>query len=362
MRKTVIISPLNWGLGHASRIVPLISQLLDNEFRVVVAAEKKQSELLRTEFPELTYIQLHNPEIRYSAGKNQTWKIFLQIPKFIIGIVREHQFLKRYLSDNQVDIVISDNRYGFFSKRLPSVFITHQLSPKLPKNMRIFERLAARVLRVFINRYDVCLIPDFSGTPNLSGTLSHQKIMPKKFAFIGILSRFKKPEIEFQPKKYDILAVLSGPEPQRSIFEELLMNQLKNKKFSTLIVRGNPTKNSEETLGTLKLVSHLSAEQLQTAVNQSKNVIMRAGYSSIMDFAKIGKPAIIVPTPGQTEQEYLAEYLKDSMQFVSIKQSDFKIEDALKKLSEIKMQHVEFQSEIDASFIQIIRQILASAE
>jgi len=225
--------------------------------------------------------------------------------------------------DYNIDGVISDNRFGLFSNKVPCVFITHQLqiqSPYFTNSIRKFNYN-------YINKYDACWVMD-DEKENLAGNLSKPNILPKKSIYIGPQSRFENQETE---KKYDFLAIVSGPEPQRTILEKGLILALKDRKEKSLIVLGKPELKNAEQIGNLTIKSHLKASDLNTAILQSHLVICRPGYSTIMDLAKLGKKAIFIPTPGQTEQEYLADYcMKKNICFTQ-KQSEFNLPLAINK-------------------------------
>jgi uncharacterized protein (TIGR00661 family) len=227
--------------------------------------------------------------------------IFLQIPKIIFGIYHENTKLNTIIKDFKIDGVISDNRYGLFSKKIPSIFITHQLKIK----SAFLENIIQKINYYFINKFTQCWIPDYQEN-GLAGELSHPKENTKNHIYIGPLSRFKKNNIQ---SKYDILAIISGPEPQRSIFEKIITTQLKEHKKESLLVQGKPESKYCETINNLTIKSHLSALELNQAILNSKLIICRSGYSTIMDLITLEKNAILVPTPGQTEQEYLAKFL-----------------------------------------------------
>ncbi len=356
---TVLISPLNWGLGHATRIIPLIRQLSDDGKKLIVAAEKKQLILLKTEFPDLDFIEMKCPEITYSTSGNQFFKIMFQVPKFILNIWREHHFLNKIINDKQIDLIISDNRYGMFSKQIPSLFITHQISPKLPSGLSFLEKLTARLHRLFINRFDACLIPDFENEINLSGNLSHQKKMPENSHFIGILSRFSVPQ-KTPEQIYEIAAVISGPETQRSVFEAVITKELSKIKLKSILILGKPNADIYNHSQNIDIRSHVSASEMQEIILSSKYIVTRAGYSSIMDLVNLQKTAIIIPTPGQSEQEYLAKYLSDKKLFISIKQHNFNLEKSIKQLENLNADFSKFNTQNSTVFLKLVNKFMKS--
>lgn len=306
--KRILICPLDWGLGHATRCIPVIRLLLQKNADVLVAAEDGPLALLQQEFPQLTFIPLKGYGIQYPRSGSMALKMLLKVPSILKTIKWEHEELERIIDQYKIDIIISDNRYGCWSKKVKSIFITHQLMIKTP----LFEKAAHKKILSYISNYDECWIPDVPGDMNLSGDLSHKYALPRKAHFIGALSRFKKSDVPVQSHTYDVLAIVSGPEPQRSMFEELLLKQLQKIDHKALLVCGLPSKNQkEEQRSNVTIVSHLNADELQNAILNSTLIVARSGYSTIMDLAALGKKAVFVPTPGQTEQEYLAVKLME---------------------------------------------------
>ena len=325
LQKRILVCPLDWGLGHATRCIPIIRLLLKNNAEVIIAGEGASLELLKKEFPRLSFIVLKGYHITYPHKGSMLLKMMLSIPKIINGIIREHQSLKKIIVQNKIDIVISDNRYGLWNKSIKSVFITHQLMIKTP----FAERLMHRLVLFFVNKYDECWVPDVETSANLSGDLSHKYPVTKNTFFVGALSRFKATN-EVPLYSYDLLAIVSGPEPQRSIFEKIIIEQLKQTRLKALVICGKPQLNQQkEVIDTITLVSHLNSGELQEAILQSKIIIARSGYSTIMDLAVLKKKVLFVPTPGQTEQEYLAQkFMQNKLAFAQT-QSSFNLQQAL---------------------------------
>jgi UDP-N-acetylglucosamine transferase subunit ALG13 len=307
--------------------------LINADFEVIIAAENAQKALLQSEFPLVKFADLPGYRLRYGRTKWGTiLKIFLQVPKIIAAVRRENKWLKRFAAENKINFVISDNRYGFYLPGVPSFFITHQLLIKTPFgkwNERILQRLNYR----FIRKFTACWVPDHQGKINLGGELSHPNHMPSiPVHYLGHLSRMKKEDNEITN---DLLVIISGPEPQRSLFEKIIVDQISQTDLSAIVVRGLP--NAVATLHTsdnIKIYNHLSAADLNDAINESSAVISRSGYSTVMDLIPLHKKCIFVPTPGQTEQEYLADYLSKNNMCINVSQTEFELITALKKLEE----------------------------
>lgn len=309
----ILVCPLNWGLGHASRCVPLIREYLKNGNEVVIAADGATLAFLGSEFPELKYIILPSYKIRYSKGKTQVWAMLRSLPSIISGIVNEHFWLKKLLTTQNIDLVISDNRFGLWTNQAKCIYITHQLMVKMPKSLKWLEKPIWRFHRFFISKYYECLIPDFEGIENLSGDLSHKYPLPQNARFIGPLSRFTGIEIDKPQKSFDTVAIISGPEPQRTLFEKQIFSKYEKSNHKILIICGSP---QNKTLaiykGNITMVPHLPDNELTAYLIAAKKIISRSGYSTIMDLYALNclEKAEFIPTPGQTEQEYLYEYLK----------------------------------------------------
>jgi predicted glycosyltransferase len=329
VQKRVLIAPLDWGLGHATRCIPIITLLLTQGFEVFVGAEKAAEVLLRKEFPNLKIIPLQGYNVSYSQTKQLfLWKLITQLPKIISAIKGEKKWLKKIVDNYEIDIVISDNRFGLYNKKAHCIFITHQL---LIKTGNAFtEKIVQKINYKYINKFDECWVIDEKGNENFAAELSHPKELPTtRVKYIGGLSRFKKYEVE---KQYDLLAILSGPEPQRTIFENILVAQMQLLKLDFVLVRGLPAEERILEIDDLKIYNHVPASHLNELILVSKTIIARSGYTTVMDIAALQQKAIFVPTPGQTEQEYLAEYLSKKKYCVSEMQDGFDLQRALEKL------------------------------
>ena len=277
--------------------------------------------LLQKEFPTLKSFELPSYKISYSKkGNNLILKLFLKIPSIFFAIQKEKKLVKKIIENEQISGIISDNRLGVFHKKIPSVYITHQLN--VLSGFTTF--LTSKVHQKIIKQFTECWIPDFKEEPNFSGKLGHLEFTDLHLKYIGILSRFKFKKL---PKKYDIIVILSGPEPQRTLLEKTLFNELKNIEKKVLVVRG--VFNSETVFNqnpSIEVVNYLTSKLLEEAINQSDLVIARSGYTTIMDLAVLGKKVFFIPTPGQKEQEYLAKFLADKKNIPFVKQNNFKIE------------------------------------
>lgn len=328
--KKVLVTPLNWGLGHATRCIPVILELYRQGAEIFIASDGRSLELLKNEFPELKYFELKGYDIKYPESGSMVLQMILQASKISSAIKREHTELEKIVEENNIDIVFSDNRYGCRSKKAYSVFMTHQLNIQAPPGFKWAEPLISIKNKKFISEFDECWVPDFDGKENLSGVLSHPHKF-EKIKYIGPLSRFTFSENPTLSKeKFDLMVICSGPEPQRTIFEDLLTKEVLKTKHKTLLVKGiTETKRKTEQKKNLATISYADSKEMQTFIESSALIISRPGYSTIMDLVTLGKKAVFVPTPGQTEQEYLSKYLMEKKYFFSSEQNKFNLADAL---------------------------------
>jgi uncharacterized protein (TIGR00661 family) len=325
--KRIMVAPLDWGLGHATRCIPIIQWLLAKNHEVVLAGSGSSLELLRTEFPSLATFKLPGYDPQYPSKGSMVWQMALQLPKFFRVINEEHKVIEEIIRVNKIDAVISDNRYGCWAETIPSVFITHQSNILMPRRFGwlggLVKKLSARQMRKFSR----CWIPDFPGQ-NLAGKLiSFGEFDPAiRMDYIGSLSRFKASKNAVI--KYDVAAIFSGPEPQRSMLENIVLSQLKNSNLTWSAVRGLPSAHSQPDDN---ISDFLTSGELQQLIESAAVVISRSGYSTVMDLSALGKRAIFIPTPGQTEQEYLATRLMEMNVAFAMPQQAFDLKTAIEK-------------------------------
>lgn len=334
--KTILVAPLNWGLGHATRCIPIIKALQDNNFIPIIASDGIALDLLKKEFPYLKFLELPSYQIEYAKnGKYFKWKLLKNCPKMIEAILEEKRLVKKWVKKHDIDGIISDNRLGVFSKKVPSVFITHQLNVMTGNTTWITSLLHQNIIK----KYTECWIPDTLGTPNLAGELSHLKNPDLNIKYIGPLSRLHPKKVE---TKYDLMIILSGPEPQRGLLEEKLKKEIPLYNGNVLFIKGIIEKEQKkEQIDNVTFYNFMHSRQLEQALNESNTIVCRSGYTSIMDLSKLNKKAFFIPTPGQYEQEYLAKKLKKEGLVPYIEQDLFTIKNLdeinnYKGLSEIK--------------------------
>lgn len=324
----ILVAPLDWGLGHATRCIPLIKALEQQGHTVVIASSGKQAALLKAEFPLLEHIDLPGYNVRYSHTKG--WlpvKMLSQLPRLQKMINWEHNWLEKTIQANAIDLVISDNRYGLWSSTTPSVMITHQLLVKAPYAWA--EGFIQRKLYRYIERFTMCWVPDAEQDGGLAGILSHPPQLPSiPVAYMGSLCRFDAQAVNSSTQDL-ITVLLSGPEPQRSLLEEKVLQGWPRSLATIRLVRGLP--GNAPPLNLPGVVNHLPTQELQALLQQSKLVICRSGYTSLMELMQMGMKTVLVPTPGQTEQEYLAQRLAEKGYTLYMEQDRFDLQAAIEK-------------------------------
>ena len=330
-QKKILVAPLNWGLGHATRCVPVIRALLALKAEVIIGGDGMALSYLRKEFPHLENIQIPDLKIRYPKSGGFLLYFALRLPKLFSHVKKENSLLKKIVREHKIDGIISDNRYGLFHKHKPSAIITHQLYIETPA----FKKTLHAIIKKMNNRFSATWVPDIPSKPNFSGRLSHSNQVLPKMKYIGVLSRFtKQKEQTITHRK--VLVVLSGPEPFRTNLEEILTKKLLALNYKAMIVRGIiQEKQQKKNLSQqLRVVNYLQADELQLETQQSEFIIARSGYSTIMDLLALNQKAILIPTPGQTEQEYLSEHLSGSPLFVFAAEDNLDVEKQLKELND----------------------------
>jgi UDP-N-acetylglucosamine transferase subunit ALG13 len=305
--------------------------MLQLGWKVTLAGEGASLSIMTKEFPELPTLPLKGYRIKYP--KNGFWLIpnlLLQVPKIARTINSERKWLEKVQKEHHWDLIISDNRYGLSLPNTKSIFISHQLWVLSGWGNTIDKILNKRLHR-WIKSFNHCWIPDEEKDGGIAGLLSHPSFPPPSSLFpttyLGPLSRLT-PNGNTDGDK--ILILLSGPEPQRTLLEEKIIEQIKKIDEQFLVVRGLPTDTQQpEDSSHIEFKNHLSSFELSEAITNTKLVICRSGYSSIMDLLKLQKKAILIPTPGQTEQLYLGKELAAKNWFVTQKQEELQLKTAI---------------------------------
>jgi len=357
----VLLSPLDWGLGHTTRCIPLIRELIRLNCEVIIACSPSQKALLEIEFQSLTFSMA--PASPPVYGKNRVLtivRLLFQVPKILTLIKRENRWLQQFLAHHPVDAIISDNRFGLYAPGIPCIFITHQLQIKTGLGAAA-DRLAQRINYRFINRFSACWVPDYEASQSLSGKLSYPTVQPAiRITRIGALSRF---ETCGNANERELLIMLSGPEPQRTLLEEKLIGQLKTYSGPAILVRGLPGNNKlPEVNGNVQVHNHVPATELNKMICGAAMVISRCGYTTVMDLMKLKKKCILIPTPGQAEQEYLAKYLRSRQLAYTTRQDSFSLVQDLRNAEQFPYRKLEASMEAFkthlAKFVESLRAIV----
>ncbi len=309
----ILISPLSWGLGHATRDVAIIADLLDRGHTVGVAATGAALELLSREFADLKFYDVPDYPSPYTSGGFSIPRVLGLFPLIVREIAREHRTISRIIRREGYNLVISDNRFGAYAKDVPGLFISHQIRFSTPGNIESIERM----MEVFNGRYhrnfERVIIPDNPPGPrSLSGKLGHAQrpVTRRKAYWAGIITDIRRQDV---PQDIDYLVSIAGPKVTKDALREVIMGQIGGLSGRKFILLGDPGAEPEERLdGETIVKSHAQRDEMATLMNRAKFIITRSGYTTVMELAELGKKGILfIPTPGQTEQEYLSDYYEE---------------------------------------------------
>ncbi len=305
---------MDWGLGHATRCIPLIDYLMQHGHQVMLGGSGVSLQFLEEAYPSLPVLKLPAYDIRYPEGANAAFQVLLQTPKILKAIKQERDIIASGFAKYKWDYLISDNRYGVHHPEAKSVFLAHQLAIRAPKLFSWTNPLFLSLHLRFIKPFHELWIPDIKGAHNLSGKLAHGISFPLPHHYIGVMSRFTnkiKHSSYIDDINFEILVVLSGPEPQRSEMEAKLIKICNQHKKKILLVRGKPDDEGIKVKEYVTIIPLLQTNDLLAAYQKAPAIICRSGYSTIMDLSVLNKKAIYIPTHGQTEQEYLAHLMQE---------------------------------------------------
>lgn len=308
----VFVSPLSWGLGHATRDIPIIEELLHQGHNVTVGSSGNALALLQRECPQCDFLPIKDYPAPYSSSSFFLPAFAAGLPALLWAIRLEKKRFNEILDRNSFDLIISDNRMGVYSERIPSYFISHQLRFSMPRPLYPLELLTMPFNSLFHRCFTGLIVPDISpcgGDKNLSGKLCRSRIKStiKRSYYAGILTSTRKMNLK---EDLDCLAIVSGPEPQRSALEEIILKQIQKLPGEKAVLLGSPRQERHEKLDASTMVhSYVSAEEKARLMNRARFIISRSGYTTMMEMAELDKRhALLTPTPGQTEQEYLSRY------------------------------------------------------
>lgn len=324
----ILVVPLDWGLGHATRCLPVVSYLLSEGHEVVTAGEGRAAAVLKANLPAVSILPLRGYRVSYGRKRSSFMlRIAWQIPKVLRAIRRERRWLRKLLQSERFDLVISDNRYGLYAEEVRSVILTHQL--QVVSGMgKAADRIARKLHYRLLGRFTACWVVDNPGSAGLGGVLSHPAAVPRNARYIGWLSQFPAPPKEVRETSGQVLVLLSGPEPTRSLFESVLLKQASAlPQYHFIVAAGVPAGKMPEGLPShIRYHPYLGTSDLLEAILRSELVICRSGYSTLMDLAVLRKKALLVPTPGQTEQEYLGKWLHENAAWRAVRQERLNLE------------------------------------
>ncbi len=320
----ILVAPLDWGLGHTTRCLPLMNTLKALGHNVIVACNQWQRSFIENIYTDIETIHLEGYNVTYSAH-DSLGKISMigSVPAVCNAIKREQKWLADHLKHLNIDGIISDNRYGLHHHGVPSVIITHQLEVQTGMG-KGSDRLVQKLHYKYLAQFDEVWTPDVAGDINLAGRLSHPAHLPAHHRYIGLLSQFQGVSIKPNWDGY-LLILLSGPEPQRSILEKILWRQVKEYKGKVVFVAGKEQKMPDDIPAHVTYHSRLGGPDLAHVIQGAALVVCRSGYSTIMDLMLLNRGAILIPTPGQTEQLYLAQHLSESRLFMAATQKNIDI-------------------------------------
>lgn len=322
---------LNWGLGHASRSLPLIRTYLKDGHEVIVASDGEALSMLRKELPDQKVLQLPGYGIHYSS-KYMPFNMLRYGPGMLRTMKTENELTAAIAKREKLDCIISDNRYGCYHPEVPSALITHQL--QVFTGQKLLDIYIRRQIRGWCRKFSEIWIPDQIPPENITGDLSGVDTSPVPKYYLGIISELKSKPTKNQ---YDAVAVISGPEPQRSHFEEIVINQLSSIPGEYAVVCGQPgTSDTIRAEKNITIIPYLTRAQLSGLLDKTEVVISRSGYTTLMDLARTGHKAILCPTPGQYEQIYLADRLATFGQCIYKRQENIDLENALEEVKKIK--------------------------
>ncbi|MDY6373897.1 MAG: hypothetical protein SPK61_04850 [Bacteroidales bacterium] len=301
-----LVAPLNWGLGHAARVIPIIKRLVNEEAEVMIGGNGESLKFLRAEFPNLKYVELPGVDIKYSSGKSQVWAVLRQLPSIIHYSIKEHRAVKSIVLKYGINTVISDNRFGLYGSGVESIYITHQIMVKMPHLLKWLEPIVYRIHRHVIECFNECWIPDYADSESsLAGDLTHKYPLPRNARFIGPLSRFTSLPQKCRPVQCDVLIILSGVEPHRTMFEKVVVERFRNSEKKVVLVRGKAGFSNVD-YGNIEVHGVMTAAEILPYIVGAGKVISRCGYTTVMDMHLLKKTNVEwSATPGQTEQEYL---------------------------------------------------------
>jgi uncharacterized protein (TIGR00661 family) len=336
--KRILVSPLSWGLGHATRDLPIIRHLLDRGHEVTVAACGRAFSLLQRELPQCEFVKLDDYPSPYSAGRYFVPKFLAMAPLMLWAIEMESLHVRKILRHKKFDMILSDNRFRVRSRHIPSFVIAHQLRFMTPPAVHYMDFVTEFFNYLYLSPFDRIIVPDVADeTTNLAGRLAHQMHWlknSKKVYYAGIISSVTKRTVA---QDIDLFISISGPEPQRSQLEKIILDRVGDLKAGRIVITlGKPeVKETRQLSDRITVHGFLDRDGQGEMMNRAQLVVCRSGYTTVMELAELGKKALFIPTPGQTEQEYLGRYYAERGYFHSVSQYDLDLERDIEKARQL---------------------------
>ena len=356
-KKRILFAIMGWGLGHATRCIPIIRSLM-KENHVILASNGISATLLKQEFISLKCIDYPDYAIKYPRNKMMLLPLIaLQLPSIILKLIKEHLQTQKVINDENIDLIISDSRYGVYSTGVPTYFIIHQLHFQLSGIFKSIEFLGEWFNIFMFRRYEEVIIPDVKSDQNLTGDLTHLGKISNhpKLHYLGVFCSVSEMNIK---EDIDYLFSVSGPEIQRTLFEEIILDQINNIPGKKVVVLGKPgDKQAYGAFRNTKIYNHVNREKQNELLNRAKFIVCRSGYTTVMELIALKKPALMIPTPGQTEQEYLASYYGQTGLFYTANQNGL---DLLAELNKIQNSARPRINHIPINDIKAFRHLLSS--
>jgi uncharacterized protein (TIGR00661 family) len=359
-KKKVFIAPLNWGLGHATRILPIIKRLLSNDFYVYIAASGRSREVLQKEISDCVFLDFPQYPIKYPRTRFFVTRFMLVIfPQMIIAMFKEQRMLRKLHGKYRFDLIISDNRFALKLEGVRCLLLSHQLRYKLPWPIHKMEWLPEYFNYYHFKKYDLIIVPDAESEQNLTGELSHDMryLAKEKLYYSGILTDLDESELK-KNKVIDYFVIVSGPEPQRTKFERMILSQLGDLKGRVVVTLGIPEKKYKIRMGNAEIYTYLNRQHITHCMFNSNLIISRPGYTTVMEMVVLGKKGLFIPTPGQIEQEYLAKHFMEKKWCFSTSQYGFNMCTALQsaeKYSGFPDNFSRTKENLDKLFREIIK-------
>lgn len=364
----VLVAPLDWGLGHATRCAPVVREFLEKGCDVEIAVTKGNAAILREMFPDVRQRLAPSYNIVYPKhGYNMAFWLLKNSAHLNAVMRAEHHYAEEMVERHGYDILVSDNRFAFRSRKAKSVYMTHQCRIAFPKMLRMFEAFGAAWHASVMSRFDEVWVPDVPEFPGYAGKLSHVDSCPRPLKFVGPLSRFSMlsdlvpASPQSAAKDLDVVAVVSGVEPARSRFESRLRSVLSQIPGKHVVILGKPASSQKTwTEGNVTFYNHLPTREFAEVISRAGWVISRGGYSTVMDMALLGARCIFVPTPGQYEQVVLAADLSAAGYAVSMEEDALTVDSlkgALQRTDVVELPRQSKNTLLSDAVTQILRRI-----